>query len=342
LQKGGGVNDSSIGLKMINRSDLAIVIPTLNPGRYAKVLLQALRTQGIDFSKVYIIDSQSDDGSMDLFRAVGCVVYEIGREKFDHGGTRNLGLDVSHHSKIVLFLTQDAVPSGAAMLEHLLLPFQDPQIALVCGRQLARDGAGAIEAHARQFNYPGKSNERTMPSARTLGIKAVFNSNSFAAYRREALVAVGGFPTQIIMGEDQAAAAKLLLAGWTIAYKAEACVKHSHAYSVGQEFSRYFDIGIFHEQQRVLFAPFGTAGSEGIRYVVSELRYLLMAAPSNIPEAILRTVAKLVGYKLGTWYRALPRAACRNFAMNKGFFSLPRLSNDGFIVSYKTTVSDPG
>ena len=167
-----------------------------------------------------------------------------------------------------------------------------------------------------------------MPAARTLGIKAIFNSNSFAAYRRSALVEVGGFPTQVIMGEDQAAAASLLLAGWSIVYKAEACVTHSHRYSVVQEFSRYFDIGVFHEQQHELFAPFGSAGSEGFRYVESELRYLLRTNPLKIPEAIIRTVAKLVGYKLGSRHRVLPKAASRSLAMNKAFFSSADGSSD--------------
>jgi rhamnosyltransferase len=335
------LNDFSGGQKIIDYSDLAIVIPTLNPGRHAKELLRALQAQAVDFGKVYIIDSQSDDGSMDLFRAAGCIVHVIGRDKFDHGGTRNLGLDMSHRSKVVLFLTQDAMPSGAAMLDQLLLPFQDPQIALVCGRQIARDGAGSIEAHARHFNYPSESNERSMPGARALGIKAVFNSNSFAAYRRDALAAVGGFPTQIIMGEDQAAAAKLLMAGWTIAYQAAACVKHSHPYSVAQEFSRYFDIGIFHEQQRALFAPFGAVGSEGFRYVESELRYLLLKTPLQIPEAVLRTMAKLAGYKLGSWYRSLPNAVCRSFSMNKGFFSRLELVKGDAVETFGTAASDP-
>lgn len=305
----------------IDPSDLAIVIPTLNPGKYADALVIALQQQGVDFSKVIIVDSQSDDGSMEIFRAAGCVIKQIAREKFDHGGTRNIGLQLADQSKVVLFLTQDALPSGADMLRHLLLPFEDPNVALVCGRQLARDGAGGIEAHARQFNYPDKSAERAMPAARALGIKAIFNSNSFAAYRRSALVSVGSFPTQVIMGEDQAAAAGLLLAGWSIVYKAEACVTHSHGYSVMQEFNRYFDIGVFHEQQHELFAPFGTAGSEGFRYVESELRYLLRTAPLKIPEAIIRTVAKLVGYKLGSRHKVLPKAASRSLAMNKAFFS---------------------
>lgn len=304
----------------IDPADLTIVVPTLNPGPCAGLLVDALRDQGVSMARVVIIDSQSDDGSIEVFRRAGCAIHVIERALFDHGGTRNFGLEMSPPSEIVLFLTQDALPTGHDMVVNLLAPFQDPQVALVYGRQLARDGAGTIEAHARKFNYPLVSASRALPAARSLGIKAVFNSNSFAAYRRNALASVGGFPAQIIMGEDQAAAAELLNAGWTVAYQAEACVQHSHGYTVTQEFARYFDIGVFHEQQRVLLAPFGTAGSEGFRYVASEMRYLLHSTPWRIPEAFMRTAAKLLGYRLGLRHRHLPDAVNRMLAMNKGFF----------------------
>ena len=123
------------------------------------------------------------------------------------------------------------------------------------------------------------------------------------------------------MGEDQVAAARLLQAGWSVAYQADACVNHSHPYRVTQEFARYFDIGVFHAQQRTLLAPYGTANSEGRRYVLSELRHLMRTTPVRIPEAMVRTGAKLLGYRLGLHHRALPHAANRLMAMNKRFFA---------------------
>jgi rhamnosyltransferase len=59
-----------------------------------------------------------------------------------------------------------------------------------------------------------------------LGIKSIFISNSFAAYRRSALLAVGGFRKDVIFGEDTVTAARLLLSGYQVAYSAQACVYH--------------------------------------------------------------------------------------------------------------------
>lgn len=44
---------------------------------------------------------------------------------------------------------------------------------------------------------------------------------------------------------------------------------------------------------------FGTAESEGVRYVLSELRYLWKYDALLIPSSVIRTVSKYVGYQAG-------------------------------------------
>jgi rhamnosyltransferase len=70
-------------------------------------------------------------------------------------------------------------------------------------------------------------------------------------------------------------AARLLMAGKRVAYVAEACVHHSHNYSLVQEFRRYFDTGVFHARSPWLLQEFGTANSEGLRFVRSEISFLM-------------------------------------------------------------------
>ena len=113
-----------------------------------------------------------------------------------------------------------------------------------------------------------------MADAAELGIKAAFMSNSFAAYRREALMAVGGFPKHVIFAEDMYVAAKMLMAGWKVVYEGSACCRHSHNYTIIEEFRRYFDMGVFHAREPWIRENFGGAGGEGLRYVKSELKYL--------------------------------------------------------------------
>ena len=308
-------------------SSYAVVIPTLNAGPQAHDLIGALRMQRLPVTSVTIIDSGSIDGTADLFRKANFKVHSIGKGEFDHGGTRNLGVALSAPAEIVVFLTQDALPADPNSIAGIIAPFEDKTVGLVCGRQLPRVNAGQIEMHARYYNYPATSNSRTLPQVSSLGIKVIFNSNSFAAYRVQALEDVGGFPKNIIMGEDQVASARMLMKGWKVIYQADAAVRHSHGYSIVEEFKRYFDIGVFHNDQRDLLAHFGGPESEGRRFIWSEIRHLLTRAPMRIPESLLRNAMKLVGYKIGAHHQSLPVAFRRRLSMNARYFDFSKTAS---------------
>ena len=162
-----------------------------------------------------------------------------------------------------------------------------------------------------------------MADAAELGIKAAFMSNSFAAYRREALMAVGGFPKHVIFAEDMYVAAKMLMAGWKVVYEGSACCRHSHNYTIIEEFRRYFDMGVFHAREPWIRENFGGAGGEGLRYVKSELKYLGLSRFYLWPSSIVRNACKLVAYKLGQNEHLLPISFKRKLGMYKGYWNSP-------------------
>ena len=125
-------------------------------------------------------------------------------------------------------------------------------VGCASGRQLPHSDASLLASHARHFNYPNVSSIRDEKSISTLGLKAAFCSNSFAAYRVSALYECGGFPLNVILGEDMYVAAKMLLRGYKTAYVANATVYHSHNYSPIEEFKRYFDTGVYHAREAEL------------------------------------------------------------------------------------------
>ena len=104
-----------------------------------------------------------------------------------HGGTRSQGAAHCTESEILIFLTQDAIPAQPCALPRLAAAFDNPEVGIAYGRQLPRAEAGAIESHARLYNYPPQSELRTLADSQRLGLKTCFCSNSFAAYRRSAL-----------------------------------------------------------------------------------------------------------------------------------------------------------
>jgi rhamnosyltransferase len=299
---------------------ITVIVPTLNAAQhwplFAPALLGCVRRE-----QVLILDSESTDGTVELAKAAGFPVHTVSRAEFDHGGTRQMAAEMLPNSEILLYMTQDAVLDGENALANLLAAFDDPEVGAAYGRQLPRPEANAIEAHARGFNYPAASEIRALASRERIGIKAVFLSNSFAAYRRSALMAVGGFPANVILGEDTIVAARLLLAGYKIAYVAEACAFHSHSYTLAQEFKRYFDTGVLHSRERWLIDEFGHASGEGKRFVLSELRYLRQQDPWQIPSALVRTLSKFVAYQLGRKEARLSPEFKRQISMRPSFWT---------------------
>ena len=227
---------------------IACIIPTYNGRQELERLLDSLARQRIEFD-TFIVDSSSRDGTFERAQARCPNVLRIDSKDFNHGGTRQMMVERHPDYAVCVFLTQDAYLEDPDALAAIVRPFSDPTVGAVCGRQLPHLDAVPLAQHARQFNYPPHSQLKSLADAPQLGIKTAFMSNSFSAYRREALLAVGGFPNHVILSEDMYVAAKMLLAGWKVAYEGQACCRHSHNYSLKEEFRRYFDIGVFQARE---------------------------------------------------------------------------------------------
>jgi rhamnosyltransferase len=299
---------------------VGLIVPTLNAGDLWKSWLKVVDKQTRKPDFLLLIDSSSSDDTVVLARVYGFDIRVIPKAEFNHGGTRQWGVDTLAAADIIVFLTQDALLASPDAIEKLLAAFENPQVGAAYGRQLPHRDAGPIASHARLFNYPAESQLRGLEDRARLGIKTAFISNSFAAYRRSALMQVGGFPVDTIMNEDTYVAGKMLVAGWKIAYCADAQVFHSHDYRFQEEFKRYFDIGVFHTHAAWLQRTFGGASGEGLRFVISEMRYLKEHAPWLIPSAALRTALKWLGFKLGVLHMGLPRVVRRRFSLHKTYW----------------------
>nr|WP_092074272.1 glycosyltransferase family 2 protein [Dendrosporobacter quercicolus]NSL49176.1 glycosyltransferase family 2 protein [Dendrosporobacter quercicolus DSM 1736]SDM86567.1 rhamnosyltransferase [Dendrosporobacter quercicolus] len=300
----------------------AVIIPTYNGGRIFKDLLTSLKQQRHQPLYVIVIDSSSCDGTDKLAESFGINVITISQADFNHGKTRQKGVEICLQAEILVFLTQDTIFTSNNSLGDIIRCFDNSKIGVAYGRQLPHKNASPLGAHARFFNYPEKNEVKSMDNAKKLGMKAVFISNSFAAYRREALIAIGGFPTHTILGEDMYVAAKMLLAGWKIAYCADSSVYHSHDYNLLQEFRRYFDIGVFHAKESWIRDQFGGAEGEGFKFILSEMKYLLNNNKWKfIPSAFIRTGLKFMGYRLGLGEKKIPISIKRLFSMHSNYWN---------------------
>ena len=301
---------------------ICCVIPTYNGKEELKRLLDSLEMQTASFD-IVIVDSSSSDGTQELARKRVNNLTVISPVDFNHGGTRQRMMDEHPNYDIYVFLTQDACLADKESIRRLISPFFDSKVGAVCGRQLPHMDATSLAQHARHFNYPVGVQIKSLSDVPVLGIKTTFMSNSFAAYRAEALQAIGGFPVHVIFAEDMYASAKMLLAGWKIAYAGNAECYHSHNYTVLDEFERYFDIGVFHSREPWIREQFGGAGGEGFKFVKSELHFLGWRRMHLWLSAIFRNVFKLFGYKLGQQESKLPISLKRKLSMYKRYWDGP-------------------
>lgn len=302
--------------------DFAVLVPTLNAGAPWRSWIKSIKAQTFQPSLVLVLDSESDDDTVLQAEQAGFQIHSIQRKSFAHGATRQIGVELIGDSiDCVVCLTQDALLADRDTLEKLVAVFHDSTVACAYGRQLPHADATPLAAHARLFNYPVDSHLVGLADKARLGIKTCFVSNSFAAYRVADLRALGGFPADVILGEDMSVAARMLMAGRRVAYVADACAFHSHNYTLLQDFRRYFDTGVFHARNPWLLQTFGSVSGEGMRFVHSEIKYLQKNAPSLIPSAMTRTLAKWLGYKLGMVEAVLPLPCKRWCSMHRAYWN---------------------
>jgi rhamnosyltransferase len=101
---------------------------------------------------------------------------------------------------------------------------------------------------------------------------------------------------------------RLLRRGHKIAYVADAVVRHSHRYTLRQEFQRYFDTGYGRRMYQHLFPEVGEA-ARGRAYARLLLGRVARERPALLPYAALTLAAKSAGYTLGRVGHLLPVAA---------------------------------
>lgn len=286
---------------------VAIVIPTCNAGREFANLLAEIAWQSLPIDYKLVIDSTSADGTADVAGNHGWQVRIIPQAEFSHGGTRQMAVELLPDDiEIVVFLTQDVRLPDRYSLEKLVGAFADNQdndqeahVAAAYGRQVPHEGASIYAAVDREFNYPAVSRVKSMADSRELGIKTTFLSDSFAAYRVQDLLKIGGFP-KINICEDMYVAGRLLLAGKRIAYVAEAIARHSHEPKLKDMWCRYREMGRFQKENPWIGESFGRAGGEGRKLVRYQLgRIYQEKGIAGVLKILAFDIVKFTAYKLG-------------------------------------------
>lgn len=279
---------------------VSVIIPALNAGMQLKSLLQALAEQTVKPEEILVVDSESEDNTKEIAQDAGASVISIARSEFDHGRTRDMALKCAQ-GDIVVFMTQDALPTDHFFLEKLIEPFIDDRIAAVSGRQIAYPDARPYEKAVRAHNYPDEECIWSFEDVEKLGVRAFRLSDVCAAYRRTAYLDVGGFDFPILTNEDMLIAEKFLRKGYKLAYACKASVYHSHHFTLLQEYRRNYIIGRTMKRYEARFHYMSEMGT-GIKLVQSVM--LDLVKKRHFAECIcfaFNCAARLLGNRMGRY-----------------------------------------
>jgi rhamnosyltransferase len=316
-----------------NTLTIDVIIPVYKPEKSFKQLIERLLKQSISPQRIILLHTLEESADCiqtkthELLNHAKTLsndvckidIYDIEKNDFDHGGTRNYGASLSQ-ADVILFMTQDAIPADKDMIKHIIKPFSNEEIASAYGRQLAYPHAGIIENYTRLFNYPDYSFLKSEKDIAELGIKAYFCSNVCAAYRRTIYEKLGGFVTKTIFNEDMIMAATVIKNGYTIAYAAEAMIYHSHDYTYVQQFKRNFDLAVSQQQYKHIFSEVKSE-NEGIKLIKQTLKYLQKNKRYDlIPDFIFQSGFKYMGYLAGKRYETMPKWLIMKLSMNPTYW----------------------
>ena len=288
--------------------EVSILLLTKDARRDLERVLPAIFAQKqVGPFEVIAIDSGSSDGSLEVLRRFPVQVRQLPAHEFHHARTRNLaaGLASGH---ILIFLSQDAVPTSDVWLHKMLSNFNDPRVAAVYGRQLPKPGSSVERQDALDAIYGDKKVVKDPTHRNGMGYRFYHFSDVNAAIRRTVWEELH-FPEDLKVFEDLGIAKRILDSGWKIVYEPQAAVFHSHTHTTVDLFKRYFDIGYTLKRLRIWEAP-GTRNSM-LRDVsrLLEKKFRRAGSRETRPSArrgIKQDIAKCCGLFLGLNETLLP------------------------------------
>ncbi len=267
---------------------ISIIIPVKNGGEQLYRLLSALFAQNYKDIEVIIIDSGSNDSSLEIASWFPVKVHKILPESFSHSGTRNLGVKLAS-GEVLGFTVQDAWPQGSDCLERVVKHFVDEEVMAV--------GVKQVVPHLPWTNplqwYRPVHEERVEVRKVDFDRLSEFDpeeivnlfrlDNVCAFYRREALEELP-FP-QVEFAEDMFWAYEALRRGWKIVFDNRIKVYHYHHYEKKQKFMQRLQAELeaikqLYERLGLSFTPERNSLIKQVLRVV----YLTMIKRGYVPE----------------------------------------------------------
>lgn len=333
------------------RKTVDVIIPTFRPGVEFVKIVDRLKKQTVDVRNIYILNSvnitrsgnsvrsgiigfadnisqvrqngiQAKDNSILTFEdseRTRVSIFNIMKEDFDHGATRDYGIALSD-SEYIVMMSQNALPMDNRLLEKLIEPFEESVVAATYARHIPSKSANCIDKFTMNYNFPKVSKIKSGADIKDIGMQTYFCSNACAAYRKSVYDELGGFEVRTIFNEEVVMAAKIINAGYKVAYVSEARIRNLNTFTFRQKVQRSFDLGVSVKHFRKYFKV-NKSGMDSVDRIKDTCLYL---SGNNkgylIPMLFVYEIAEWIGYKAGYNYEQLPNVLVKKLSSNKDYW----------------------
>lgn len=221
---------------------VSVIIPTYNAGQQFEILMQALRGQKhIGELEIVIVDSGSNDKTVEVANRYNAKVIEIRNEDFAHSYARNLGAE-NATGGVLLLMTQDALPSDENWIFRMTEPIVSKKFAAVTARELCPEDtelfykiASHIDARFRDIT----KNDRIGFLSSTMDPLELRKSGSLSDVSCAVNASVfRQFKYRNNYAEDLDLGIRLLKNGYKLLISHDIRVKHGHNRSCGYYIKR--------------------------------------------------------------------------------------------------------
>jgi cellulose synthase/poly-beta-1,6-N-acetylglucosamine synthase-like glycosyltransferase len=202
----------------MSQTRFSVIVPAYNAERTISACVTALRAQAFDHPyEIIVVDDGSTDDTATAARAAGARVITIPNSR--PAAARNVGIRAAA-GEIICCTDADCVPH-VEWLQHITAPFTDAEIAACKGSYATKQTE--LVARFVQIEYEDKYD--LLRSATYIDFIDTYS----AAYRRDILLACGGFDEWFDYLEDQELSFRLAALGYKMVYQPAAVVDHLHS-----------------------------------------------------------------------------------------------------------------
>jgi rhamnosyltransferase len=207
----------------------SVIVRAFNEAKHIGRCFESIYGQRTSFPfEVILVDSGSDDGTLDIAERFGVTIVHIAPDEFSFGRSLNHGIERAT-GDVCAMISAHCYAVDEQWLEKLVAPFADDHVALTYGKQRGNHLTKYSEQRIFARWFPDASIHRQTHS---------FCNNANAAIRRS-LWMQHRFDESLTGMEDIDWAQHALARGFHLSYVADAGVVHVHEETHRQIYRRY-------------------------------------------------------------------------------------------------------